>query len=185
MSVDLPPEGAPPDAPPAAPTWFPRPLWTAKLALQRFVLAVTGALVTILIFVQVVTRYFLGESIFGIEEAASFLAIWLYFIGGAYGAYERGHISASLVDLIVPGDRARQAIKAFTSVLTVILAGWMTVWASSYFLLSLQRGPMSLELGIQLGWVHAAIPLGLILMTFYFAVELLEDLARLRSEARR
>jgi TRAP-type transport system small permease protein len=185
MSVDLPPEGAPPDAPPAAPTWFPRSLWTAKLAVQRFVLAATGALVTILVFVQVVTRYFLGESIFGIEEAASFLAIWLYFIGGAYGAYERGHISASLVDLIVPGDRARQAIKAFTSVLTVILAGWMTVWASSYFLLSLQRGPMSLELGIQLGWVHAAIPLGLILMTFYFAVELLEDLARLRSEARR
>ena len=87
MSVDLPPEGAPPDEPPAAPTWFPRPLWTAKLALQRFVLVVTGALVTILIFVQVVTRYFLGESIFGIEEAASFLAIWLYFIGGAYGAY--------------------------------------------------------------------------------------------------
>ena len=80
MSVDLPPEGAPPDAPAAAPAWLPRPFWTAKLALQRFVLAATGALVTILIFVQVVTRYFLGESIFGIEEAASFLAIWLYFV---------------------------------------------------------------------------------------------------------
>lgn len=185
MSVDLPPEGAAPDAPPAVPKWFPRPLWTAKLALQRFVLVVTGALVTILIFVQVVTRYFLGESIFGIEEAASFLAIWLYFIGGAYGAYERGHISASLVDLIVPGDRARQAIKTFTAALTVILAAWMTVWAISYFMLSLQRGPMSLELGIRMAWVHAAIPLGLILMTFYFAVELLEDVAKLRSEARR
>jgi len=186
MSVDLPPEGAPPpDEPPAAPTWFPRPLWTAKLALQRFVLVLTGALVTILIFVQVVTRYFLGESIFGIEEAASFLAIWLYFIGGAYGAYERGHISASLVDLIVPGDRARQAIKTFTGALTVILCSWMTVWAISYFMLSLQRGPMSLELGIRMAWVHAAIPLGLILMTFYFAVELLEDVAKLRSEARR
>jgi TRAP-type C4-dicarboxylate transport system permease small subunit len=66
-----------------------------------------------------------------------------------------------------------------------VLNSWMTVWASSYFLLSLQRGPMSLELGIQMAWVHAAIPLGLILMTFYFAVELLEDVARLRSEARR
>ena len=100
-------------------------------------------------------------------------------------AYERGHISASLVDLIVPGDRARQAIKTFTAALTVILAAWMTVWAISYFMLSLQRGPMSLELGIRMAWVHAAIPLGLILMTFYFAVEVLEDVAKLRSEARR
>jgi hypothetical protein len=33
--------------------------------------------------------------------------------------------------------------------------------------------------------VHAAIPLGLVLMTFYFAVELLEDVATLRAEARR
>jgi TRAP-type transport system small permease protein len=185
MSVDLPPEGAAPDAPPAAPEWFPRPLWTAKLALQRFVLAATGALVTILIFVQVVTRYFLGESIFGIEEAASFLAIWLYFIGGAYGAYERGHISASLVDLIVPGDRARQVIKVLTGALTVILSAWMTVWAIRYFMVTLQRGTMSLELGIGMAWVHVVIPLGLILMTFYFAVELLEDAGKLRSEAQR
>jgi TRAP-type transport system small permease protein len=185
MSVELPPEGAAPDAPPAAPTWFPRPLWTAKLALQRFVLAATGALVTILIFVQVVTRYFLGESIFGIEEAASFLAIWLYFIGGAYGAYERGHISASLVDLIVPGDRAHQVIKVLTGALTVILSAWMMLWAIRYFIATLQRGTMSLELGIQMAWVHAAVPLGLILMTFYFAIEFLEDLSRLRAEARR
>ena len=185
MSVDLPPEGAPPDAPAAAPAWLPRQFWTAKLALQRFVLAATGALVTILIFVQVVTRYFLGESIFGIEEAASFLAIWLYFVGGAYGAYERGHISASLVDLIVPGDRARQGIKILTGALTVVLSAWMTLWAIRYFMVTLQRGTMSLELGIQMAWVHAAIPLGLVLMTFYFAVELLEDVATLRAEARR
>jgi TRAP-type transport system small permease protein len=181
MTLEPPPEGAAADAPPAAPAWFPRSLWTAKLAVQRFVLVATGTLVTILIFIQVVTRYFLGISIFGIEEAASFLAIWLYFVGGAYGAYERGHISASLVDLVVPGERTRRLIKVFTAALTVILTAWMTVWAIRYFIATVHRGTMSLELGIHMAWVHLAIPLGLVLMTFYFAVELLEDAGKLRS----
>ena len=185
MNVDLPPEGAAPDVPVAAPAWFPHGLWSAKLAVQRFVLVATGAIVTILIFVQVVTRYIFAQSIFGIEEAASFLAIWLYFVGGAYGAYDRGHISASLVDLVVRSDRVRQVVKAFVAALTVILSAWMTLWAIRYFLATLQRGAMSLEPGIQMAWVHAGIPIGLALMTFYFALELLEDLGKLRSGARR
>jgi TRAP-type transport system small permease protein len=185
MNVDPPPEGAAPDEPVAAPDWFPRGLWSAKLTLQRFVLAATGAIVTLLIFVQVVVRYLLDESIFGIEETATFLAIWLYFVGGAYGAYDRGHISASLVDLIVHRDHVRQMVKVCTEILTVILSAWMTLWAIRYFLATLQRGAMSLEIGIQMAWVHAAMPLGLVLMTFYFALELLEDLGKLRSRARR
>jgi TRAP-type C4-dicarboxylate transport system permease small subunit len=185
MNVDPPPEGAAPDEPVAAPDWFPRGLWSAKLALQRFVLAATGAIVTLLIFVQVVVRYLLDGSIFGIEETATFLAIWLYFIGGAYGAYDRGHISASLVDLIVHRDHVRQMVKVCTEILTVILSAWMTLWAIRYFLATLQRGAMSLEIGIQMAWVHAAMPLGLVLMTFYFALELLEDLGKLRAGARR
>jgi TRAP-type C4-dicarboxylate transport system permease small subunit len=185
MNVDPPPEGAAPDEPVAAPDWFPRGLWSAKLALQRFVLAATGAIVTLLIFVQVVVRYLLDESIFGLEEAATFLAIWLYFIGGAYGAYDRGHISASLVDLAVRGDHVRHVVNALVGVLTVILSAWMTLWAIRYFLATLQRGAMSLELGIQMAWVHVAIPLGLVLMTFYFVLELFEDLERLRSGAGR
>ena len=185
MNVDPPPEGAAPDVPVAAPAWFPLGLWSAKLMVQRFVLVATGAIVTILIFVQVVTRYIFDQSIFGIEEAASFLAIWLYFVGGAYGAYDRGHISASLVDLLVRSDQVRQVIEAFVAALTVVLSAWMTLWAIRYFLATLQRGTMSLELGIQMAWVHAAIPIGLVLMTFYFALDLLEDLGTLRSGARR
>ena len=80
--------------------------------LQRVLLGVSGALVTLLIFVQVFTRYVLHISIFGIEDLASFLAVWLYFIGGSLGAWERAHISASLVDFIIKSDRPRRWINA-------------------------------------------------------------------------
>jgi TRAP-type C4-dicarboxylate transport system permease small subunit len=82
-------------------------------------------------------------------------------------------------------DHVRQMVKLCTGILTVILSAWMTLWAIRYFLATLQRGAMSLEIGIQMAWVHAAMPLGLVLMTFYFALELLEDLGKLRAGARR
>lgn len=160
-------------------------LWNAKLKFQRFVLLVCGIVLTGLITVQVFTRYVLGISIFGIEELASFVAVYLYFIGAAHGAWERGHISASLVELVVPPGRLRNAIALFASLISVILSGWMSLWAWQYLAFTLKRGTMSLEVGMSMAWVHGIMPVGLSLMTLYFTVEMLENWNRLfRSSAR-
>ena len=154
-------------------------LWNAKLKLQRFVLLVCGVVLTGLITIQVFTRYVLGISIFGIEELASFVAVYLYFIGASHGAWERGHISASLVELVVPPGRLRDGTALLASFITVILSGWMSLWAWQYLAFTLKRGTMSLEVGISMAWVHGIMPVGLSLMTLYFAVELLEHWNRL------
>lgn len=145
------------------------------IQLQRFVIVVTGAIVTLLMATQVTTRYVFGFSIYGIEEAMSFVAIWMYFLGSAHGSWDRGHISADLVDVIFPVGRTQQAFRVLARVLTVIISSWMTVWAVQYFLNSFNRNLISLEVGIPLTWVHSAIPVGLALMTFYFFVELIEE----------
>lgn len=153
-------------------------IWNAKLQLQRFLLLLCGAVLTILITVQVFTRYVMGISLFGIEELASFVAVYLYFIGASHGAWERGHISASLVELVLPEGRAREAIAAFASLITLILCGWMAMWAWKYLFFTLKRGTMSLETGISMGWIHGAMPVCLSLMTLYFAVESLDHFRR-------
>jgi TRAP-type C4-dicarboxylate transport system permease small subunit len=156
-------------------------VWNAKLRLQRVLLLFCGALLTGLVAVQVFTRYVLGISIFGIEELASFVAVYLYFIGASHGAWERGHISASLVDLVLPPGRPRETAAVFSSLVTVVLSGWMSLWAWQYLAFTARRGSMSLETGIPMVWVHAIMPLGLSLMTLYFLVELLDRWARLRE----
>ena len=146
-------------------------IWNAKLYAQRVLLVVTGIAVTLLVCLQVFTRYVLGISILGIEELACFAAVWMYFIGSSHGAWERGHISASLIDLLSLGERAKDGVKAFSSILTVIIAAWMTVWAWDYFAFSLNRGSVSRDTGIVLAWVHVIMPICLTLMTIYWIVE--------------
>lgn len=149
--------------------------------LQRLMLGTSCAVVTILIAVQVFTRYVLHVSMYGIEDLASLVAVWLYFLGGSLGAWERGHISASLVDLIVKSERVRSWIHAAAAAVTTVLAAWMTEWAFEYFMFTVTRHKMSLELGLPMAYVTVAMPLCLALMTFYFGVETYELVGRARA----
>ncbi|MCX2721216.1 TRAP transporter small permease [Roseibium salinum] len=148
--------------------------------IQRFLLGICCLSVTALIFIQVFTRYVLHTSIFGIEDLASFVAVWLYFLGGSLGAWERGHISASLVDLIVTSPQRRLWINAAAAFITTALCAWMTKWAFDYFMFTLTRHKMSLELGLPMAYVTVVMPLCLALMTFYFLVEALDLTAMAR-----
>lgn len=156
-------------------------VWTGKLKLQRVVMVVTSAIFTLLVFYQVIVRYVFSASVFGIEEIATYAAVWLYFIGGAHAAHERGHISASLLDVLLPSGRAHEVIRVLTSALTVVLSAWMTWWSLALLNWTLTRGTTSLELGVNLAWVHTAMPVGLALMTLYFFVELLDHIRAARE----
>lgn len=161
---------------------YPRRNSGPLVRLQRLLLGTCCLAVTVLIFVQVFTRYVLQTSIFGIEDLASFVAVWLYFLGGSLGAFERGHISASLVDLFVASPSRRLWINAAAAFLTAGICAWMTKWAFDYFLFTLVRHKMSLELGLPMAHVTVVMPVCLALMTFYFLVEAV-DLSHMARRA--
>jgi len=150
--------------------------WQAKIQLQRILLAIGGVTLTLLIFTQVVSRYLFNTALFGIEETASYIAVWLYFIGCSVGAEQREHISASLADLFVRSTLGRSLLSLLTCSLNTVLCGWMTVWAWQQTSWSLRMHMMSTELHFPIGYVQLAMPVGLGMMTLYFVVELIETL---------
>ena len=154
-------------------------LWRVKLWLKTATLVVTCASFTLIIIIQIVFRYFLFLPLHGMEELATYLAIWTYFIGGAYGAYERSHISASLIEILIRKEVVRHSIKTLANAITVVVAVWMGIWAFDYLAWSIRLEPRSLELRTPLYWVHASMLVGLTLMSLYFAIELFDNLRTL------
>lgn len=150
---------------------WPLSIWNAKIKLQRAIMILCGVGLTGLVFTQVITRYFFNMSLFGIEELATFTAVVLFFFGVSHGAWERGHISASLVELILPAGRPQLAVEAFASLLTLTLSGWMTLWTWDYLGFVIRRGTVSLETGIPMSWVVAVLPVCMALTTLYFLIE--------------
>ncbi|WP_282341237.1 MULTISPECIES: TRAP transporter small permease [Pseudomonas] len=160
-----------------------RAVWYAKIYLQRILVVLAGVSLTALIFTQVVSRYFFETAIFGVEEIACYVAVWMYFLGASVGAEQRGHMSASLVELLLRGETAQRLVRLLVCVLSVTLCGWMTIWAWGLARWSLKLGMMSTEINLPVGYAQLAMPVGLGLMTLYFLFELIELIVHWKREA--
>ena len=100
-------------------------VWQWKLKLQRLVMFTTSIAFTLLVFVQVISRYLFDYSFFGIEEAASYLAVTMYFIGAAYGTHAKGHISASIVDTLCRPGPFVDIAHIITRLISALLCGFL------------------------------------------------------------
>lgn len=151
-------------------------MWNGLLRIQTFILIVSGLVIILGISLVVLFRYLLKLDLFGMEEIITLFAFWLYFMGSAYGAYERSHISADIINAYVRHEKTRYALKALTSLFTAALCLMFTKWAWDYVSWTFKTNPKSTALNIPLIYTQAAILVGFVLMSFYFIVHLLDDL---------
>ncbi len=153
-------------------------LWVFLLKAQRLVMLVGICLATTAVFIEVIMRYVFQAPFVGIEELAAYSAFWIYFIGGAYGAYERSHIKAELTHLIFGNSLGYAKARAMTSLISFCAAGYAVPWAYEYFVWGIVRREQSSStfLGSTYPVVifQTSILVGLSLMCFYFFVEFVQ-----------
>lgn len=90
-----------------------RPMDRVLTALENGLAAASFALITVVAFINVVSRYFLNASLAFTTEITVNVAVWMTMIGAAIGVREGAHLGFSLLHERMRG-RARQ-------VLTVII----------------------------------------------------------------
>jgi len=151
-----------------------RTFWQRKLKLQRLVMFITSIAFTLLVFVQVVSRYLFDYSFFGIEEAASYLAVTMYFIGAAYGTQANGHISASIVDTLCRPGPFVDLAHILTRLISALLCGFLCWEIYQLVMFNAEMDTRSVELRLPMVWVYGGMLIGMALMTFYFLVEMVE-----------
>jgi TRAP-type C4-dicarboxylate transport system permease small subunit len=126
--------------------------------------AMTGA-----VFLQVVLRYVFRTGLEGLDEVPRYLFVWLVMIGAA-AAMERGEHTALLYfrDRLSPAGRAVLSIG--TTALGMFL--FLSMIRASLVLVPNANLQTSPGLGLPLGYVYAAVPLGAALILLPMAREL-------------
>jgi TRAP-type C4-dicarboxylate transport system permease small subunit len=153
-----------------------RLIWLVLLLIQKAIMVVGGCVVAFLIFVEVFLRYVLGSPLFGVEEMILFIAMWLYFMGASYGAYERTHIKADLIHIWVTSPRGHAIVRTISGGITVVLSFILVKWTYPYFVWGLTKGAKSQALLLPMVLSQSAIFFGSILMALYFLVEFIDHL---------
>ena len=115
------------------------------------------ALMTLAVFLQVVLRYVFSTGIEGLDEVPRYLFVWLVMIGGAAAMYRLEHTTLDYFRLRLP-----PRLRALASVITLGagIALFLSLIRTSLVLVPNAQLQVSAGLGLPLGYVYAAVPVG-------------------------
>lgn len=137
----------------------------ALLAVNRWALIVLLALMSVIIFTNVIVRYFTDQSIPWAEEVARHMMIWLTFLGAGPVLRYGGHLAVENLQDSLP----RPAAIALRIVVALLLMGFFVfmIW---WGLLYMERTQFQSTAATQIpfSYIYAAMPVGGVLLVMHF-----------------
>lgn len=133
------------------------------LRVNRWAVIALLAAMAVLVFANVVLRFFTDQSILWVEEGSRYLMIWLTFIGCGPVLRYGGHIGVETLQERFP--RHAPWIRAVILALLLAFSLFMVWIGSRYVLLAwVQTTPV---MGIPMGAVYLAMPIGFALLAVH------------------
>ena len=122
---------------------------------------------TIVLFVNVIARYFFANASTWAEEAIRYAVIWVTFFGGSICAKDKMHIGIDIfVQMTSPG--VRKVLLALAQVISASFTALLAYYGFQSFQLIIATGQRSPAMMMPMWLVYLAMPLGGIFMSIRF-----------------
>lgn len=147
---------------------------------------------TLVICAATLLRYGFQADLYGYEEWVKISAFWLYFMGAAYGAFNKSHVSADLVQSYVKEGILKRFILFMRTVITFAVSLLFTYYGYDFFMFS-YLGPLGTGIAIPKTvawriplWIgNLAILVGLVSMSYYFMWDMIHAVVDLLKGGRK
>jgi TRAP-type C4-dicarboxylate transport system permease small subunit len=149
-------------------------------AMRTIIILIT-IMASCTMLLQVISRYVFEVAISGLDEITGHTAVWLYLMGAAYGSYDRSQIKAEMVHLVIKNQRTLNGVRALSTIIGAVVAGYMVVWSYEYVRWSILKHEVTPTLQTPTVIFQIAILIGAILMAYYFIREALDLLRQALS----
>lgn len=142
--------------------------------IMRTIIIVITIMASCTMLLQVVARYIFEVAISGLDEITGHTAVWLYLMGAAYGSYDRSQIKAEMIHLVIKNQRVLNVVRAVSTLIGAIVAGYMVTWSYGYIRWSILKHEVTPTLQTPTVVFQVAILIGAVLMVYYFIREALD-----------
>ena len=132
-------------------------------------------------FVQVITRYVLQIPVMGLEETMAYPTVWLYLLGAVNASRENTHIRANVLEIALKTPRQHTILAIVGEVISLVVGGWLLVWAWDFTRYSWRVWRESPTLYIPTFYADIALVLGIFLMMFYTVAHFIRHLRDLKT----
>lgn len=128
-------------------------------------------IITIIMFYQVISRYFFHYSIRWIEELSRYLTICMVFFGGIFALKSDQLVRIKIIYDMFP-KKYQKNITILINLLILVFLIIITYYGFQLSYLNIVRGQLSPALKIPLGLVYIIIPFSGIFMIIFTVYEL-------------
>lgn len=141
---------------------------------ERWVAVFLIALLTAILFVEVLFRYLLYKSVGWISEFSGFIFVWFLYLSVSYITGQNAHIRMQILDLFTP-KRYIQYVDLCMSFLWLAFNVMMTYYGIQLVLSVIQYPFKTPILDISMAYPYAIIPLSFGLMTIHLSINIYNE----------
>ncbi len=154
--------------------------WTDRIL--SIICAILLSFMTILVLIQVFSRYVLGSPVAFTEELVRYSLIWTGFIGAAYAFSTREHMSLTLLRDRFTGN-AHKGVLVLIDALILLMAVFVFTIGGFKLALSASR-EFSALLGIPRSLVYAIAPISGVFIVLAQIINIYEDITGEKVESK-
>ncbi len=151
--------------------------------MDKILSYVVGALLvamSVVVFGNVVSRYFLSTTWGWYEEVSRFLLIWIVFIGAVIAMIRSDHLGIDLLPLLLSPRVCRVIVVVADAVVLVALV-IMFQGAWDMAIDSLASGWVASSVPIPYGWVYMIGPVSAVLMFIQTLIKITGDIRNMKE----
>lgn len=125
-------------------------------------------MLTSAMLLEILTRFFFNQSIFGLSDFIGYSSVWLYAVGASFATYERSHIKAEFINTMLRSDRARHICRFIVAVVSVGMSAIFTKWSFDLCLYSIEIQEKTQAYPVPKVIFQSSFFVGGLIMTLYF-----------------
>lgn len=154
-------------------------LWRATLAGIRAILAILIVGIILSTSWGVITRYILDSAASWTGELATYLLIWITFLGSALAVVEGGHMNFDLILESLP-PTAHKIVKLLGNITLLYFAGVLTYYGAVVALSTVTDHALTMPISKSI--FYAAMPVSGIIMVIGYLLDTLKIFGRIESK---
>lgn len=147
-------------------------------SLEAFVLVLALAFSTLLIFVQVIFRYVLNDSITWSEELARYIFIWMIWLGTSVSMKQKEHIRMDMLMNAVHG-KGKLVLDLVSGIIMLAFCIFLVKYGWDLVASMMSRGNKSVALRLPMWVVYSSLPFSQLIVALRLIGSIVSDAGKL------
>ena len=145
---------------------------------EEYFLCYGMILMVIVVFIQVICRKILNDSLSWSEELVRYIFVWQVWLGASLGMRINEHIRVDMFVKKLP-TAAQKFLKFFVILLLLWFYFALVFYGFQYLQSTIERNMTSTALRIPLAWVYASLPVGSFIIAIRYIALLIKEVSKL------